>query len=168
MAPPKSFSEVLFGWLDRIEAILLVGLAASLVANYLNVAGAASGIVVSLCGLAGVFFLMAYRPPTAVPEHEPEATDSKPGMPALLMQTILPKVLWLSSAIGAAGIAIYHTHPDNDGYKQLLLIQSASCVLAVVLVGLFTLQGIRGAKRLVPVLYRAVPITLAGVQLLLA
>lgn len=166
MAEQKSFSETLFGWLDRIEAVLLVGLAVSLVANYMNVAGAATGIVVSLCGLAGVFFLMAYRPPAPMPERQ--ESDSKPAMPALLMQTILPKVLWLSSAIGAAGLAIYHTHPDNDGYKQLLLIQSASCVLGIVLIGLFSAQGVSGAKKLVPVLYRAVPITLAGAQLLMA
>lgn len=166
MAEQKSFSETLFGWLDRIEAVLLIGLAVSLVAHYMNVAGAASGIVVALSGLAGVFFLMAHRPPAPTPERQ--EGDSKPGMPALLMQTIMPKVLWLSSAVGAAGLAIYHTHPDNDGYKQLLLIQSATCALAIVLIGLFALQGVSGAKRLVPVLYRAVPITLAGVQLLMA
>jgi hypothetical protein len=84
------------------------------------------------------------------------------------MQTIFPKMLWIGSAIGAAGLCIYFTHPGNDGFKQLLLIQSLTCGLCLAGMGLFTAQGVRGARELFPVLFRAIPLTLASVQMLLA
>jgi hypothetical protein len=161
---------MLFRSLERAEAFLLLGLAGCGIAHFLGVAGAITGIVITLGGLGAIFFLMAYRPPVGIPTEAPAevSTEQKSGMPSLLMQTIFPKVLWISSAIGAAGLMIYFTNPGNDGFKQLLLIQSLTCGLCLVGMGLFTAQGIRGAKELFPVLFRAIPLTLASVQTLLA
>lgn len=155
---------MLFGFLDRAELIFLLALASCIAANYAGISGAVIGIVIAFAGLGGIYFLMAYRPPASAQPPSPEG--QKTGFQQLLLLTILPKVLWISCAVGAAGLAIYYTRPYNEGFKQMLLIQSTTAVAGGLVIGLFALQGTIGAKNLIPVLYRAIPITLASVLIL--
>jgi len=164
MAEPKPFSEVLFGYLDRAEMLCLLALVGSLCAHYAGISGATTGAVIALGGLGGIYFLMAYRPPAAAPAAE----GQKAGVSQLLTQTILPKVLWISCAVGAVALMIYHTGPANEGYKEMMLIQSITTILGVLLVLLFVSMGVEGARNLLPVLYRALPLTLCSVYTLTA
>jgi hypothetical protein len=112
----------------------------------------------SLSGLAGIYFLMAYRPPTPVPEGE------KKGFGQLLSQTILPKVLWIGCAVGAIGI-MFHLL-QLDGAHEMLLIHAASGGVGV---GMFlAFRQSTDSQALTPLLYRAVPLLLISVYLLTA
>jgi hypothetical protein len=158
MADQKHFAQRLYRYLEQAELILMVILGASLVARYMQVNGHMTGLQISLSGLAGIYFLMAYRPPTPVP-----ATEKK-GFAALLLQTILPKVLWIGCAVGAIGI-MFHLL-QLEGARELLVIHAASGGVGV---GMFlAFRQTNDSHTLTPVLYRAVPFLLISVYLLTA
>lgn len=157
MSEPTPFSKMLYGLLERAELIALAFLIGSLGAQFAGYTAAMSVIVFAFAALAGIYFLMAYRPLAYSPP-----SDAKPGFKELLAYTILPKVMWIGAAVGAAGFSILHTQPDNDGYLRLLLISAAVTLLNALMVGVFVLQGTE-TKHIIPGLYRAVPLALAAI-----
>ncbi len=136
---------------------MLVLLIAGVASHFQALSFANTLMIIAFAGLAGVFFLNAYRPPTAPTDGQ----DNRRDFPALLMQTILPKILWISSAVGAAALVLVHQQAPEAGYKQMFLIQGSVAVIGLLLVGLAAVQG-RNVQNLIPVLYRVIPITLAG------
>jgi hypothetical protein len=158
MADEKHFAQRLYRYLEQAELILLVILGASLVARYLQMDGHMTGLQISLSGLAGIYFLMAYRPPAPLPEGE------KKGFAELFSQVIVPKVLWIGSAVGAIGI-MFHLL-QLEGARQILVIHAASGGIGV---GMFlAFRQTHDSQALTPVLYRVVPLLLISVYLLTA
>ncbi len=131
----NAFTGQLYRLVERAEIILLLALIVSVVAHYSGISGARTGIVVSLGGLAGVYFLTAFRPPASQPGDGAE----KPNFTQLLSQTTLPKLLWISCAVGAAGLTMYHTTPN--GYREMLLIHSATTIPGALIIGVLAAQG---------------------------
>lgn len=160
MAEPTPFSRMLFGLLERAELIAVAAVLGGLGAHLAGFTGVDSIMVVAFGALAGIYFLMAYRPS----EAPQPATDQKSGFVDLFSQTILPKLLWISCAVGASGLSMLHTRPDNDGYLKILQIHALLSVLVVVVVGLLLIQG--KSKNLIPVLYRTIPLALASAYLI--
>lgn len=154
----KNFVETLYDFLERIELVLMAALGISLLTYYLRVSGAATGIQLSLSGLAGVYFLMAYRPPAQVPSGE------KKGFSELLSQTILPKILWIGCAVGAIGILFQLL--KLDGAREMLTIHAASGGIGIILFGILALQRGNDSNPFIPVLYRAVPLLLVTLYML--
>lgn len=155
----KTFAETLYGFLERIELILVTALGVSLLTQYLKVAGAATGIQLSLSGLAGVYFLMAYRPPAQAPSGE------KKGFSELLSLTILPKVLWIGCAVGAIGILFQLL--KLDGAREMLTIHASTGGIGIILLAVLSLQQGNDSNPFIPVLYRAVPLLLVTLYMLL-
>lgn len=144
--------------MEQAELILLAILGASLLARYFQMDVYMTGLQISLSGLAGVYFLMAYRPPAPLPEGE------KKGFAQLLSQTILPKILWIGCAVGAIGIMFYLL--QLEGAREMLLIHAASGGIGV---GMFlAFRQTSDSQTLTPVLYRAIPLLLISVYLLTA
>jgi hypothetical protein len=158
MADQPQFAQRLYRYLEQAELILLAILGASLVARYLQMNGHLTGLQISLSGLAGVYFLMAYRPPPPLPEGE------KKGFAQLFSLTILPKALWIGCAVGAIGILFYLL--QLEGARQMLLIHAASGGLGIGI--FFAFRQTSDSQTLTPVLYRAVPLLLISVYLLTA
>jgi hypothetical protein len=152
MADQKSFVATLYQYLDRLEFILVVVAGASLLALYGGIAVANQGIMFSLSGLAGVYFLNAHKPPSQVQEGE------KKDFVALLSQTILPKVMWIGCAVGIIGLLFYLL--KLEGFREMLTIGGAASGLGVVLFGVLSLVNANQMQTLSPVLYRAIPIVL--------
>lgn len=160
MAEPTPFSKVLFGLLERAELIALAAVLGGMGARFAGFSGVDSIMVIAFGALAAIYFLMAYRPPASAPPP----SDQKSGFLDLFSQTILPKLLWISCAVGASGLSMLHTRPDNDGYLKILQIHALLSVVVIVVVGLLLIQG--KSKNLIPVLYRAIPLALASVYII--
>ena len=156
MADQPHFAQRLYRYLEQAELILLVILTASLLGRYLQMDGHMTGLQISLSGLAGVYFLMAYRPPSPLPGGQ------KKGFAQLFSETILPKVLWIGCAVGAVGI-MFHLL-QLEGARQMLMIHTASGGVGIGMFLAFRQTG--DTQTLTPVLYRAIPLLLISVYLL--
>lgn len=100
--------------LYRAEWLFLTGLVIGTILAVLTID--TSVTKVSLIGLAITFFLYAYKP-IDIPRTENELL----GFSELLALMIVPKVMWISSAVSTLGIAFYLFDFGNPGYKQLLI-----------------------------------------------
>lgn len=148
--------------LPLLEKILLCALAIGIILAALNVDFTV--LRIALIGVAATFFLLAYRPPEEIKERR---EDEVMGLSALLALTILPKVLWISSAISVLGIALYFFELGNEGYRQALMIGVLTIGLCLVLLVIFMVSGVKYLKAVAPILLRAVPALLAGLYFFL-
>lgn len=162
MAEQKSFAENLFGKLDKAEMILLLALTTGVVLHFSGISQAPSLIIVSLGGLAAIFFLKAFRPPADRTPAEGEKADFL----GLFFDVVLPKVLWISSAICASSLMLYHMDTGNEGYKQGLMIHAAITAVGIVALGFAALKGLKNLQAILPIFYRAIPLLLAAIKLL--
>lgn len=161
MTSNESKPSALAGKLPIIEKAFIAVLAIGII---LAIAGISFSVLeAGLIGLGVIFFGSAFLLYTPIPD-----SDNKPlTFPALLASTIVPKVLWISSAICMVGIALSFITPKNQGYKELLLIGTLTIASGTVILTFFLVSGIKVAKAAVPVLYRAVPASLAALYFLL-
>lgn len=136
------------------EQVLLGVLIISILLAFLNIESAS---VMQLCliGLAGVFFLNAYRP-----LNIQRTEDEKLGMADLLVSAILPKVMWISCAVSAIGILFYLRQETPQSYQSMLMIGGGSLFVGLLLAGIFTLTGTKNASILQPIFLRAIPLLL--------
>jgi hypothetical protein len=147
--------------LPVVEKILLCALALGAILAVLDINFTL--LRASLIGLAAIFFLLAYRPP----EKEIQREENEPGgFSELLALTIIPKVLWISSAVSLIGIAFYFISPENEGYKQMLFIGMTTLGTALIVLAFFLVSGTKHLKTVVPILYRAVPALIAAIYFL--
>lgn len=157
MPAPTPFGEMLNKVLDRAEALMFVLVIAGVACHFLGMSSANQVMVIAFSGLAIVFFLNAYRPPAAPTAEQADRKDFF----ALLTQTILPKLLWISCAVGAAALAMVHMQAAAAAYQQMFMIQGVAVVGCLIVVGLASAQG-KNVQHLVPIIYRAIPLALAG------
>lgn len=146
-------------YVPLVEKVLLVALTIGIILLVMDMDS--SMITISLMGLAATFFLRAYRP-TDILRQE----DEPFGFSELLGLMIAPKVLWISSAVSAVGIAFSFSTPDNDGYRQMLLIGGLSIASGTIIVGIFWLMGVKQIRTVIPVLFRAIPLCLVDFYML--
>ncbi len=164
MADRTPFSETLYTFVERGETLFLFMLLAGAVLFSFGFSQGSGLVSFALGGLAVVFFLMAYRPP----KYSQPVTEKKMDFMQLLVLTIIPKVLWISCAVGSIGLLLRHLQTANDGYRQMLIIQSAVTVGTLIVVGFGAATGASGLRNLLPIYYRALPLTLAAGSLLMA
>jgi hypothetical protein len=155
---PSPFIARITNYLPLIEKVLLAALAVGVVLAVTKIDVTVARI--SLLGLAVTFFLYAYKP-VYVPDQENE----KFSFAGLLGLTIVPKVLWLSSAISATGISLYLF--GIEGYKQMLTIGALTIASATLVLAFFVITNVKHINLVTPVLFRAFPLFLADIYLLL-
>jgi hypothetical protein len=147
--------------LPLLEKILLTLLVIGAILTALNMDMTLTKI--SLIGLAIIFFLMAYHP-IDIPRQENEQL----GFSELLALSIVPKVMWIGSAVSSLAIAFYLIPLENKGYKQMLLIGGSSIGICVVLMLVFLGMGVKHLRIIIPVLLRAVPLFAVDLYILLS
>jgi hypothetical protein len=145
--------------LPWIEKIFLTAVIAGTILLTLKINS--SLVKISLLGLGVTFFLSAYRP-TELPRSENE----KFGFQELLAGTIVPKMLWISSAISTVGIAFYLFNFGNDGYRRLLMIGGLTIATGTMILLISLLQGTKNLGTAAPILYRAIPLLLLDFYIL--
>ena len=145
--------------LPLAEKILLTALAVGVILTAMGIDSTVTRV--SLFGLGVVFFLSAYRVIDI-----PEAENQPYGFSALLGLTVVPKVLWISSAISAVGISMWLSDPGHEGFKRMLMIGGLSIGICTVLLLLFLLNGVKHIRLVTPVLLRAIPLFVADMYLM--
>ncbi len=146
-------------YLPLVEKIFLTAFIIGTVLRILHIDSTVTGV--ALLGLGVIFFLLAYRP-TEIPRQENEQF----GFSELLALMIVPKVLWISSAISALGIAFYLFDFGNDGYKKMLMIGGLTIGIGTVLLVVFFVSGVKHIRTVTPILLRAVPLCLVDFYIL--
>ncbi len=145
--------------LPLIEKILLTALA---IGTILTAMGTDSNVTtIGLLGLGVTFFLYAYR---AI--DIPGTENDQFKFSELLGLMIVPKVLWISSAISAVGISMYLIDVGNEGYKQMLIIGGLSIGIGTALLLIFLIRGVRHITLVASVLLRAIPLFVVDMYLL--
>jgi hypothetical protein len=117
-------------------------------------------LILSLSGLATIFFLSAYMPIEIQREGE-----EKLNFTDLFVYGIAPKILGIGSAVIATGLLFYLL--SLKGYAQMLLVGSATTGAVSFLVLMLALQNQKYLKPLLPFLYRGIPLATAGIAVLL-
>ena len=146
----RSFSSMIFGFLQIVEKLAWVVAAVGLLFKYLHYPGANELLLLSLAGLAGVFFLFAYRPAPKV-----TSSETKLGFADLLFSTIMPKVAWIGCAVLALGVLFGLLHLAGSNEMLMIGIAAGGFALFLILIGMA--QGNERVKAITPVLYRLVP-----------
>ena len=119
-----------------------------------------SVIKVALLGLAITFFLFSYRP------NESPQPDERFGFQGLLAHVIVPKILWISSAISTLGIAFFLFNFGNGSYRRLLIIGGLTIAVACVILLASLMQGVKYLAATTPLLLRAIPLLVLDFYLL--
>lgn len=145
--------------LPLVEKILLTALVIGTILRVMHIDSSVTKV--SLLGLGVTFFLLAYRP-NEIPREENEQL----GFPDLLALTIVPKILWISSAISALGIAFYLFAFGNNGFKQLLMIGGMTIGGSTVVLLFSFAKGVKHLGTVTPILLRAIPLLLVDFYIL--
>jgi hypothetical protein len=157
---PTLFSTKLFGLLQKAEIVLWLGLILGLLLYYGGYPSR-SILLVSLSGLAIIFFLGAYQP-----SNIQRKEDEKSGLSDFIYLSIAPKVLGISMAVAAIGILFYFINSDPMGIKKMLIVGAFTMTIAsaIILIGVAT--NAKNIKEIIPNLYRALPLMAACFYLL--
>ena len=156
---PTPFIVTITKHLPLVEKVLLTALAIGTILTVMQIDSTVTRV--SLLGLGVTFFLLAYRP-NDIPRQEGEQL----GFSDLLGLMIVPKVLWISSAISVLGIAFYLFDFGNDGYKKMLMIGGLTISIGTILLIVFLVSGAKHIRTVVPILLRAVPLCFVDFYLL--
>ncbi|MBL0741987.1 hypothetical protein [Chryseolinea lacunae] len=78
----------------------------------------------------------------------------------LLSKSIVPKVLWFSTAISLIGLFIMSLQPSHNSYLKMFFIGGISILIGVILILYAALKGTKHLGVVVPVLCRAIPVGL--------
>jgi hypothetical protein len=150
----------IINYLPIVEKILLTALAIGTILTLMKIDSTVTSV--SLLGLGATFFLYTYKL-IDIPRQENEQF----GFSTLLGLVIVPKILWISSAVSALGIAFYVSDLGNDGYKAMLRIGAVTIGIGTLLLVAFLASGVKHIQMATPVLLRTVPLFLVDMYLLL-
>ncbi|ADR22325.1 hypothetical protein MATR_00330 [Marivirga tractuosa] len=124
--------------------------------------------LISLAGLALVFFLFAQVPNR---KEEPSSTESNEkdkssGFQTLLGFVIVPKVLWIGTAVATIGILFFLQ--DFKGAENLLTIGGITIAITTVILLVLRVINVKNLHTVIPILYRSYPTLLAAAYLVFA
>ncbi|WP_456457920.1 hypothetical protein [Reichenbachiella sp.] len=118
-------------------------------------------LTISLLGLAAVFFLNAFKP------QKIEQTGSEQlDFNDLLGMSIVPKVLWIASAVALIGITFYQLGMEK-GYSRTLGSGSLSIIIGTFVLLFLKIREAKHIDKSLPILFRAIPVAVLAVYLYL-
>ena len=148
------FISAVAPYLKRIERVLLAALSIGSVLTFWRVE-AMTTIQVSLLGLAIVYFTTAF---TIL--EIPKPIDEIYGFKELLALVIVPKVLWMCSAVSLFGGNVYTLHMEHNGFNGGLRTGGLGIFICLIILIYAFLTGTKHLNHLLPHLARAMPIFL--------
>jgi len=107
--------------------------------------------IIALGGLGTIYFLLAFKP-VDIPE-QPEVTL---GFRELLGWSILPKVSWMATSIGAVGILFYLI--GGQGFDRLLGVSAVTILTVTIIQAILVAIGIKYTNLFVPMFFRSIPV----------
>ncbi|WP_296620629.1 hypothetical protein [Marivirga sp.] len=143
--------------LIKAEMVLLALLAVAVVLELLDTKLSILYII-SLAGLGIVFFLFAQIPSQA----KIEGSDFN----SLLGLSIVPRVLWISTAITTVGVLFYLQ--GFAGAFKLLSIGGITIAICTLILIILRVINVKGLEQVIPILYRSYPALLAAAYFIFA
>lgn len=124
--------------------------------------------LISLAGLGLVFFLFAQFPNQKVESSSEENNDKEEGggFQTLLGLVIVPKVLWIGTAVTTIGILFFLQ--DFKGAENLLTIGGITIAITTVILLVLRVINVKNLHTVIPILYRSYPALLAAAYLVFA
>jgi len=160
------FMVMIFKLLNYIEILAVAATGAAFAMIYVEMSGGLELLMISMSVLASVFFLRAYQPLTAPPPQPGKENDQAKGFLELFCLVICPKVLGIGSSVTTVGILFMIL--KLKGAMEMLLIGCTVLPLAMAPIALYALSKPAWFGTLMPLLYRAVPLWLVGVYMLMS
>jgi hypothetical protein len=146
-------------FLPKAEMLLLALFAAAIILEFLDIKLTVL-FIISLAGLSLVYFLYAQFP------SDIESSDEEQGFIHLLGLTIVPKVLWIGTAIATLGILFYLQ--DFSGAAKMLTIGGSTIAICTLILLVLRFMKINGLENVFPILYRSYPALLAAAYFVFA
>jgi hypothetical protein len=147
-------------FLPRAEMFLLALFAAAIALELFEI-NLAVLFIISLSGLSLVFFLYAQ-----FPSNTESSGEGNQGFKHVLGLTLVPKVLWISTAVTTVGILFYTQ--EFPGMKTMLTVGGISIAICTIILLFLRFMKINGLESVFPILYRSYPALLAAAYILLA
>jgi hypothetical protein len=117
-------------------------------------------LMISVSGLAGVYFNTGFLPP--VPGEQKDNEQPR-GFLDLFINSICVKISWIGCSVVLIGALFRILH--LNGGADMLTIGLLVLGVTIIAVGIYTVTRPDGSK-LFPVLYRSVPVCLFGLYFL--
>jgi hypothetical protein len=156
MKPKQPRTYTLSLILSRAEKIMIAFLIAGCVFLYMDIDSANTVLMVATAMLAIILFANAFVP-FEIYDSEEDARAHEPlGMMDLLGLTIIPKVLWIGSAVSMFGIFAYLADFGNKGYLKMSLIGGFTILISLVVLAIAQISGVKKLSVVIHVVYRAV------------
>jgi hypothetical protein len=133
-----------------IMGILVIAIALQLLGSKIDLLYS-----ISISGLGLVFFLFAQ-----LPNGQSEPSEKEREFNDLLGHVLMPKVLWIGTAITTIGILFYLNH--FPGALNMLLIGGGTITFCTLILIVLRLTKGLDLQQLIPVLYRAFPALLVA------
>lgn len=127
----------LIPYLSTIERVFLAGCVIGLIL-YLSTRDG-TVLIVTLGGIGAVYFLWAYKPSDVLSREEDALSINE-----MIIQVVLPKVLWIAAAISAVGLAMYIFDDMDLTYRKMLIVGASLTGLGIVLLLIFRIAGVQG------------------------
>lgn len=152
-----STSNKSINFLQRTEKFFIATLHIGVLLKFFGINEANYILMISAAGLAIAFFISAFKP-HVIYKSEEEAKEHQPlGMLDLLSLIIVPKVLWLSAGISTLAMFIFMLKLENDGYVNLAATGGMAIIMALLILLLALVSGVKKLKTILPLLIRAIP-----------
>ena len=145
--------------LKRVERVLWIALIFGVILKYFE-QNMLLVIQFSLSLLSVLFFLFAFTR-SDLDTSKGEQT----GFKELLAWAILPKILWVSSAVSTSALLMSTLELSNSGYLQMLPPGIGGNAIATIILCFLFLSGTKRMQSSLQILLRSIPILLASLQL---
>lgn len=164
---PKSPKDKFFILIGPLEKLLAVTLITGAFLNYQNFEGGRELLLSSLVGLAIVFIVSAYKPREIFASQQEADEFGQWGFTEMLALIIVPRILWISTAISTFGLFSYLADFGNEGYLRVLYIGVSSTLICLLVLLITFLIGVKKLRTVTPILFRTLPVLLAGIYIIL-
>ena len=150
--------DKLFKLIGLAENAVLLIIAVGILLRYKEVAEGKPLLQIGLAGTAIFWFILAFKR-REVFSSQQEANEFGPyGFTEMLAWIILPKILWIGSAVSMFGVFSHVTNFESDGNIRIMMIGGLSVSICLLILMILVLSGVKKLNMLVPVLIRAVTI----------
>jgi hypothetical protein len=150
-----------------IEKVTLLTTLIGLVLNYQNVAEGKTILLIGLAGTTIIWFVLAFKPVELFNSQQEADEFGQWGFSEMLALIIVPRILWISSALTAFGVFAFVADFGNDGYLKGLIIGGFSISLCSFILLISLLMGVKKLRVVLPILFRALPVLMLAIYIVI-
>lgn len=163
----NSTRDKIYRLVTLTEKATLLIIAIGFALNYQNLAEGKTILLIGLAGTTIIWFALAFKPIEIFNSQQEADEFGQWGFAELFALMIVPRVLWISSAVTTFGVFAYVADFGNDGYIMSLTVGGLAISICLFILLITFLMGVKKLRIVMPILFRALPILLAGIYIIL-